>query len=129
MERTGGKRKWRGIASFVIMLAFIFSLAWQSSASADQTLAEKLLDIMRANHQITEQQYKELKKQAEDEKAAQSAGAAKAAADAQAAAAAQAAIAAQAAAKQVKSSQAGQDRTGCGEQVPVRYARYGHSCR
>ncbi len=74
MERTGGKRKWRGIASFVIVLAFIFSVAWQSSASADQTVAEKLLDIMRANHEITDQQYKDLKKQAEEEKAAMAAG-------------------------------------------------------
>jgi len=74
MESTGGKRKWCGIASFVIVLAFIFSVAGQSSASADQTLAERLIDIMWANHQITKEQYKELKKQAEEEKAAQAAG-------------------------------------------------------
>ncbi len=73
MESTGGKRRRRAIASFVIVLAFIFSIAWQTSAAAQQTLAEELLEIMRANHQITEQKYQELKKRAEDEKAAQAA--------------------------------------------------------
>ena len=80
MVTTGGKRNRSGIASFAIVLAFIFSLLWQNSAAAQQTLAEKLLEIMRANHQITEEQYKQLKKEAEQEKAAQ-AGAAQAAAE------------------------------------------------
>ena len=60
------------------MLAFAFSIAWAAVAFAQeqQTLAEKLLEIMRANHQITKAQYKELKKEAEQEKAAAAAQAA-----------------------------------------------------
>ncbi len=98
MANTGGKRNRRRIASFAIGFVFIFSIAWQNSAVAQQTLAEKLLEIMRANHQITEEQYKQLKKEAEEEKATQ-AVAAQAAAEKATAAARDAA--AQAAAVQV----------------------------
>ena len=52
-------------------------------------MAEQLLEIMKANHQITEEQYKELKKKAEEEKASHAGTAAQAASAAQAAAAAQ----------------------------------------
>jgi len=56
-----------------VALVFIFSVTWAARAADDQTLAEKLLEVMRANHQITEAQYKELKKEAEKEKAAMAA--------------------------------------------------------
>ncbi len=69
MSSRGGK--WRWTASFAILLFFIFSIAWQTRAAAEQSLAEQLLEIMRANHQISEAQYKKLKKQAEEQKAAQ----------------------------------------------------------
>ncbi|MFZ0944057.1 MAG: porin [Syntrophobacteraceae bacterium] len=82
----------------IVMLAFVFSIAWATVAFAQeqQTVAEKLLEIMRANHQITQAQYKELKEEAEKEKAA---AAARSTAEAQAAqnAAAQAAESARAA--------------------------------
>ncbi len=68
MGIAGGKG-WR-IASFVIVIAFIFSIAWRTSAVAQQTVADELLDVMRANHQITEEQYQRLKKRTADEKAA-----------------------------------------------------------
>ncbi|SPJ14309.1 putative Phosphate-selective porin O and P [Syntrophobacter sp. SbD2] len=56
----------------IVMFAFVFSIAWANVvfAQEQQTLAEKLLEIMRANHQITEAQYKELKEEAQKEKAA-----------------------------------------------------------
>ncbi|MGB7907459.1 MAG: hypothetical protein WCF58_05540, partial [Syntrophobacteraceae bacterium] len=68
----------------IVMLAFVFSIAWATVAFAQeqQTVAEKLLEIMRANHQITQAQYKELKEEAEKEKAA---AAARSTAEAQAA--------------------------------------------
>ncbi len=82
----------------IVMLAFVFSIAWATAAFAQeqQTVDEKLLEIMKANHQITAAQYKELKEEAQKEKAA---AAARTSADAQAAqnAAAQAAQAARAA--------------------------------
>jgi phosphate-selective porin OprO/OprP len=83
---------------FILVVAFIFSVTQVPVAAAeDLTLAEKLLEIMRANHQISEAQYKELKKEAEKEKAALGAQAAQAAAArAEATQAAQAAQAAQA---------------------------------
>ncbi len=86
----------------IAMLAFVFSIAWTTGAFAQeqQTLAERLLDIMRANHQITKAQYKELKKEAEKEKAAAAAQAAAAQAAAIQAAQAAAAQAAQASAAQ-----------------------------
>jgi phosphate-selective porin OprO/OprP len=88
------------------MLAFGFSIICASRAFAqDQTLAEKLLEIMRANHQITEAQYKELKKEAEKEKAAQAKAAATQAAQAEASAA-QAAQAEAAAAQAAKAAEA-----------------------
>jgi phosphate-selective porin OprO/OprP len=82
------------------MLAFVFSIAWAAVAFAQeqQTLAEKLLEIMRANHQITKAQYKELKKEAEQEKAAAAAQAAASQAAATKAAQAAATEAAQASA-------------------------------
>jgi hypothetical protein len=66
---TGGK--WRRIASLAVVLFFVFSIAWQTRASADQSMAEQLLDIMRANHQISAAQYRKLKKRAQEQNAAQ----------------------------------------------------------
>ena len=63
-----------GIKLFSIGLALVVLICRPYSAVAQQTLAEKLLEIMWANHQITEEQYRELKKEAEAEKAAQAAG-------------------------------------------------------
>lgn len=62
------------LASFIV-LAFVLSLAWAASAVAQdqQTLAEKLLIILKQNHQITQQQYDELLQEARQEKAAQKA--------------------------------------------------------
>ena len=83
----------------IVMLAFVFSIAWATVAFAQdqQTLAEKLLEIMNANHQITKAQYQELKKEAEKEKAAAAAQAAAAQAAATQAAQASATEAAEAA--------------------------------
>ncbi len=58
----------RPVLASVITFLSIFSWA-NRAVSEDQTLAEKLLKIMRANHQITEEQYKELNKEALREKA------------------------------------------------------------
>ncbi len=69
MSTLGGN--WRRIASFALVLFFIFSIARQTRAVAGQSLAEQLLEIMRANHQISEAQYKKLKKQAQAQRAAQ----------------------------------------------------------
>lgn len=69
MKNTG--RKWKRIASFAIVLFFIFSIARQTRAAAEESLAEQLLGIMRANHQISEAQYKKMKKRAEEQNAAQ----------------------------------------------------------
>lgn len=69
MSRTG--KKWRAIAASTIVLFFVLSLFWQTRASADQSLAEQLLEIMRANHQISEAQYNKLKRKAQEQKAAQ----------------------------------------------------------
>lgn len=70
MSNIGGKR-WK-FTLCTILFAAILAVAWRTPAAAQQqSLAEKLLEVMKANHQITEEQYEELKKQAEDEKAAQ----------------------------------------------------------
>lgn len=62
------------LAPFII-LAFMLSLAWAANAVAQdqQTLAEKLLIILKQNHQITQQQYDELLQEAQQEKAARKA--------------------------------------------------------
>ena len=60
---------------FLILLAFVFSVSWAAVAVAQdqQTLAEKLLIILKQNHQITQEQYDELLQEAQQEKAAQKA--------------------------------------------------------
>ena len=55
-----------------IVLAFLLSLSWTVRAVAqDQALAEKLLIILKQNHQISQEQYEELLREARHEKAAQ----------------------------------------------------------
>ncbi|MGC8491353.1 MAG: OprO/OprP family phosphate-selective porin [Syntrophobacteraceae bacterium] len=67
------------LLSSVIMLAFILSSTFgpRAFAQEQQTLAEKLLIILKANHQITQEQYDELLQEAKKEKAAQKAAVAK----------------------------------------------------
>ncbi|MGC8494752.1 MAG: OprO/OprP family phosphate-selective porin [Syntrophobacteraceae bacterium] len=56
----------------VMALVFMASFAWTVRAVADQqTLAEKLLIILKQNHQITQEQYNELLQEAQKEKAEQ----------------------------------------------------------
>ncbi len=62
----------------LIMLALLFSVSWSVMAVAqDQTLAEKLLIILKQNHQITPEQYEQLLQQAQQEKSKQKAAVAK----------------------------------------------------
>ncbi|MDR3554326.1 MAG: porin, partial [Syntrophobacteraceae bacterium] len=57
-----------------IMLAFVFAVCWTAAALAqEQPLAEKLLIILKQNHQITGEQYEELLQEARQERAAQKA--------------------------------------------------------
>ncbi|MDR3554328.1 MAG: porin [Syntrophobacteraceae bacterium] len=61
------------LAPFIVM-AFMVSLSWSARAVAqDQTLAEKLLIILKQNHQISQGQYDELRQEAQREKTAQKA--------------------------------------------------------
>ena len=57
-------------AAIVKVIIFTLALSWQGAAAARETVAEQLLDIMKARHEITEKQYKDLKKQAQEEQAA-----------------------------------------------------------
>jgi phosphate-selective porin OprO/OprP len=52
------------------VLFFSVALCWQGCALAGETVAEQLLDIMKARHEITQNQYRNLKKQAQQEKEA-----------------------------------------------------------
>lgn len=63
----------------LIMLAFVFSISWSAMAVAQdqQTLAEKLLIILKQNHQITPEQYDQLLQEAQQQKAAQKAAVAR----------------------------------------------------
>ncbi|MGC8492961.1 MAG: OprO/OprP family phosphate-selective porin [Syntrophobacteraceae bacterium] len=62
----------------LIMMALLFSVSWSVMAVAqDQTLAEKLLIILKQNHQITPEQYNQLLEQAQQEKSRQKAAVAK----------------------------------------------------
>lgn len=62
----------------LIMMALLFSVSWSVMAVAqDQTLAEKLLIILKQNHQITQEQYDQLLQQAQQEKSKQKAEVAK----------------------------------------------------
>ena len=59
---------------FVILMALLFSASWSALAVAQDTpLAEKLLIILKQNHQITQQQYDELLMEAQHERASQKA--------------------------------------------------------
>jgi hypothetical protein len=63
---------------WLTLLAFACTVAWSSMAFAqDQSLAEKLLIILKQNHQITQEQYDELLNEAHREKVAQKAAVAK----------------------------------------------------
>ncbi len=65
----GGVKRWRpGVLATVLL--FSLALCPQGLALAGETVAEQLLDIMKARHEITQKQYRDLKKQAEQEKAA-----------------------------------------------------------
>ena len=57
----------------LILPALVFAISWSAVAQAQQTLAEKLLIILKQNHQITREQYDELLREAQREKAAQKA--------------------------------------------------------
>ncbi len=75
MKGTGERVGCCRIASFALVLVFMLSLSRAPGACAQdhQTLAEKLLIILKQNHQITQEQYDELLKEAQKEKSAQQA--------------------------------------------------------
>ncbi len=66
---TEERIRW-AVAAIVKVIIFTLALSWQGAAAARETVAEQLLDIMKARHEITEKQYKDLKKQAQEEQAA-----------------------------------------------------------
>ncbi len=65
----GGGRQWKAAAILKVLL-FAFFLSGPGVAAAQESVAEQLLDIMKARHEISEKQYNDLRKQAQREKAA-----------------------------------------------------------
>lgn len=94
---TWNKRK-STLAAIVFSLAVMILGSWSGVAAAEKkSVAEKLLDVLKANHQISDEQYDELMKEAQAEKAERAEMAAQVAKAARAADVAQMEIAAQAA--------------------------------
>jgi phosphate-selective porin OprO/OprP len=71
LERKNRTRSSVRIVAAILALVAMFFLSVTSSWAAEKSVSEKILDILREKGDISDQQYEELKKQAEAEQAEQ----------------------------------------------------------